>query len=289
MSNALPSDSSQGFVASIVIPAHNEERGIARSLTALLDGSGPFEIIVIANGCTDRTADVARSFGTLVRVIELAEPSKTAAVRAGNEASDVFPRVHLDADVTLSGADVLPLIEPLNRPEIVATAPCRVIPRDGCSLIVRWYYDVWERLPQVADGLFGRGAFALSREAQDRVNALPTVMSDDLAVSDAFTDDERTIVDTATVTVHPPRTVGDLLKRRVRVVAGTTQASQLGIRRSDSTTTPATLAKLAKERPALIPRLCVFAGITVIARLRARKFTAAGDFTTWQRDESSRM
>lgn len=288
MSNALPPDPGHKFIASVVIPAHNEERGIGRNLAALLDGSHALDIIVVTNGCTDRTAEMARSVAASIRVIELSEPSKAHAVRVGNAASDVFPRIHLDADVTLSGADLLRLLEPLSRPEILATAPRRVIPRDGCGLIVRWYYDVWEQLPQVRDGLFGRGAFVLSREAQERVNALPPVMSDDLAVSDSFSPAERVVVDAATVTVRPPRAVSDLLRRRIRVAAGNAQAGQLGVRRQDSATTTATLLQLAKERPSLIPRLGVFIFITAIARFRARRYIAAGDFTTWQRDESSR-
>lgn len=288
MSNALPSEPGHEFVASVVIPAHNEERGIAGNLTALLDGAHALDIIVVTNGCTDRTAEMARGIAASIRVIELSEPSKANAVRVGNAASDVFPRIHLDADVTLSGADLLHLLEPLSRPEILATAPRRVIPRDDCSLLVRWYYDVWEQLPQVRDGLFGRGAFVLSREAQERVSALPHVMSDDLAASDSFSPAERIVVDAATVTVRPPRTVSDLLRRRIRVAAGNAQAGQLGVRRQDSATTTATLLQLAKERPSLIPRLGVFVVITAIARFRARKYIAAGDFTTWQRDESSR-
>lgn len=271
-----------------MIPAHNEERGVVRNLTALLDGSCSLDVVVVANGCTDRTADVARVCAPTVRVIELAEPSKTAAVRAGNAASDVFPRVHLDADVTMTGKDLLRLLAALNQPHVLAAAPRRVIPRDGCSPWVRWYYDVWEQLPQVAGGLFGRGAFALSREAQERVSALPAVMSDDLATSDAFAPTERAIVDDATVTVRPPRTVADLLRRRIRVVVGNAQAAQLGVRRDDSATTPATLLRLGRDHPALIPRIGVFALITMIARFRARSFTSVGDFTTWQRDESSR-
>lgn len=294
MSPTSTSDDGREFVASVVIPAHNEERGIARNLTALLGGrdllddGGALDVLVVCNGCTDRTAEVARGFEPHVRVIEISTASKSAAVRAGNAASDVFPRVHLDADVALAGGDVLRLLEPLGRPGVLATAPRRVVPRDGCSPFVGWYYDVWEQLPQVADGLFGRGAFALSRTAQERVSALPTVMSDDLAASDAFDDAERLIVETATVTVWPPRTVGDLLRRRMRVVTGNAQASQIGVRRQDSATRISTLAHLARKQPALIPRIGVFVVITVIARLRARSAVRSGDFTQWQRDESSR-
>lgn len=288
MSTTSPSDPGDGFVASVVIPAHDEERGIARNLTALLDGSARLDVLVVCNGCTDRTAEVARRFAPQVRVIEIPEASKSAAVRAGNAASAVFPRLHLDADVALSGADVLRLIEPLGRPGVLATAPRRVIPRDGCSPLVRWYYDVWEQLPQVGSGLFGRGAFALSRTGQDRVSALPTVMSDDLAASDAFSDAERLVVDSATVTVWPPRTVGDLLRRRIRVITGTTEARQAGLQRRDSTTHLSTLAQLGRQRPALIPRIGVFVAVTAVARLRARRAARSGTASTWQRDESSR-
>jgi hypothetical protein len=288
VSTAPTSEPPPGFVASVVIPAHDEERGIARSLAALLDGSGPFDVVVVCNGCTDRTAEVARRFEPQVRVLEIAEASKAAAVRTGNTATAVFPRLHLDADVVVTGADLLRLLEPLDRPGMLATAPRRVVPRDGCSPVVRWYYDVWEQLPQVDGGLFGRGAFVLTRAAQDRVSALPAVMSDDLAVSDAFDDHERVVVDAATVTVWPPRTVRDLLRRRVRVATGTRQAGQQGVRRRESVTRPGTLVEMARRRPVLLPRIAVFVAVTVVARLRARRFTRSGDFTTWQRDESSR-
>ena len=57
----------------IIIPAHNEEASIGRCLSALLSGSHPgeFEIIVVCNGCSDGTANVARGFGSTVRVVEL--------------------------------------------------------------------------------------------------------------------------------------------------------------------------------------------------------------------------
>lgn len=288
MGTEQTSTTRRGFVASAVVPAHDEERGIARTLATLLDGSVDLDVVVVCNGCTDRTADVARGLGPPVRVIELTEPSKSAAVRAGNAATDVFPRLHLDADVTLSGADLAALLRALDRPGVLAAAPRRWIPRDRCSLLVRWYYDVWEHLPQVADGLFGRGAFVLSRAAQERVDALPAVMSDDLAVSDCFEATERVVVEDATVVVRPPRTVGDLLRRRVRVVTGNAQAEQLGVRRAGSATSVSTLVGLVRRHPGLAPQVVVFVAVTVVARLRARRYAGSGDFTTWLRDESSR-
>lgn len=277
-------------VASVIIPAHNEAAGIGRNLRALREGTrdGDLDVVVVCNGCTDRTAEVARQADPLACVIEIQQPSKAEAVRVGNAATDVFPRVHLDADIELNGRDVMHLLEPITRDRVLATAPRREVPRAGCSRWVRWYYDVWESLPQVESGLFGRGVVVLSEQAQARVTALPRMMSDDLGMSDAFSGDERRVVPGAVAVVHPPRTVRDLVRRRVRIATGNAQAAQLGVRRPTSRTSARTLLGLAVGRPGVALRLPVFVGVHVAAQLGARQALRAGDFTTWQRDESSR-
>ncbi len=276
-------------VASVVIPAHNEERVIGRNLTLLHEGwePGSLDVVVVCNGCTDATATAASLVSPDIRVIEIPEPSKEAAVRVGNLATDVFPRVHLDADVELSGADLRGLLEPLSE-GVLATAPRRVVPRDRASWLVRSYYEVWEKLPQVRSGLFGRGVIALSEEGQQRVSAMPKIMSDDLGLSEAFSPAERRIVEDAAVVVHPPRTARDLLRRRIRIATGNAQASELGIRQASSVTAPSVLARMALGDPALALRLPVFVGFGVAARWASHRAVRSGDFTTWLRDESSR-
>ena len=97
-------------LASVVIPAHDEARSIQRCLMSLRVGidTSALDVVVVCNGCTDDTARRARESWPGARVLELPVPSKAAAVRAGNAATDVFPRVHLDADVRLTGADLAP-------------------------------------------------------------------------------------------------------------------------------------------------------------------------------------
>lgn len=277
-------------VASVIIPAHNEAATIGRNLRALREGTrgDDLDVVVVCNGCTDRTADVARDADPRARVIEIAQPSKVEAVRVGNAATDVFPRIHLDADIELSGAHALELLEPITQDRVLATAPRRDVPRTGCSRWVRWYYDVWEALPQVEAGLFGRGVVVLSEEAQSRVAALPRLMSDDLGMSDSFTGEERRVVPGAVAVVHPPRTVRDLVRRRIRIATGNAQAGRLGVRRPSSRTSVRTLLALAVGRPGLAPRLPVFVAVHVAAQIGARRALRSGDFTTWQRDESSR-
>lgn len=63
----------------VIIPAHNEEAVIGRCLQTVLHDAPtayPFEIIVAANGCTDRTAELAAVSAPDARILEIAEGSK---------------------------------------------------------------------------------------------------------------------------------------------------------------------------------------------------------------------
>jgi 1,2-diacylglycerol 3-beta-glucosyltransferase len=64
---APPADATRRLVC--VVPAHNEEQGIARTVQSLLAATYPAalrRVLVVADNCTDRTADVARRAGALV-------------------------------------------------------------------------------------------------------------------------------------------------------------------------------------------------------------------------------
>lgn len=57
---------------SCVVPAYNAERFLPYALESLLEQTTPlFEVIVADNGSTDRTAEVAASYGGRVRVVAL--------------------------------------------------------------------------------------------------------------------------------------------------------------------------------------------------------------------------
>ena len=59
-------------LGSVVIPAHNEAKVIGRCLSGLLEGMAPgeLEVIVVCNGCTDGSEDVARQFLEHTAVLE---------------------------------------------------------------------------------------------------------------------------------------------------------------------------------------------------------------------------
>jgi cellulose synthase/poly-beta-1,6-N-acetylglucosamine synthase-like glycosyltransferase len=86
-----PPPATQHVNAVIIVPAHNEETGLAARLKALKDAAGEHRILVIADNCEDSTADIARSIGA--EVVERSDPEH----RGKGFALD-FARSHLEAD-----------------------------------------------------------------------------------------------------------------------------------------------------------------------------------------------
>ncbi len=60
-------------VISVVIPAYNEEKTIAKTLHSLAnqDTKIPFEIIIVDNNCTDNTIKVVRSFSKKLKMLKI--------------------------------------------------------------------------------------------------------------------------------------------------------------------------------------------------------------------------
>lgn len=277
-------------VASIIIPAHNESQVIGRLLSLLAESAcaGDFEIVVVANGCDDDTAEVARAFGPGIHVLSLSTASKREALIAGNRAATAFPRIYVDADVELGAPDVRALAAALSRPEILAAGPQLDLAMAGVPRLLRWYWDIWTRLPEVRQGLFGRGVVAVSEAGYERITKLPPVIADDLAASLAFSPAERTIEDDARVVVYPPRTFRDLIRIRVRAAIGTAQVEQTaGMPASTARTRLSDLADMAAKDPRLAPRVVLFALVAVVVRKKVARQQVAGD-APWLRDESSR-
>ena len=94
---------------SVIVPAFNEEDGIAivlEKLCAVLDDR--FEIIVVDDGSTDATAEIAGDFGCTV-ISHPANAGKASAVRTGIAAAAGDNIIVIDADDTYP-VDVIPEI-----------------------------------------------------------------------------------------------------------------------------------------------------------------------------------
>jgi glycosyltransferase involved in cell wall biosynthesis len=186
----------------VLIPASNEEALIGACLGALarsrgLDGWA--EVIVIANGCQDATADAARSQadsfaakGWTLTVIERAEGGKLAALDAGEAQARAGIRVYLDADVTVSPDLVAQLHDALDTDAPRYASGTLRITAQGWA--ARAYARIYRQVPFMAQGVPGCGVFAVNAAGRARWGAFPQIISDDTFVRLQFAPSERIAV-----------------------------------------------------------------------------------------------
>lgn len=185
---------------SILIPAHNEVGYIEPCLEALLssDPTGAdVEVIVMANGCTDATVQVARSFtdrfatkGWPLKVLDIAQGGKMGALNAGDHAAVHGGRIYVDADVVVTPPLMSQLAAVLDAqgPRYASGGP--VVVATG-STFTRVYTRFWASLPFCTHGVPGFGVFAVNREGRERWGEFPDIISDDTFVRLSFTPSER--------------------------------------------------------------------------------------------------
>ena len=105
----------------IIIPAHNEELGIEPTLKYLASLAGEFEVIVVDDGSSDRTAEIAETFGA--RVIKHRENKGVgAAVKTGvlQASNDIV--VIMDADGQHNPGDIPRLLSEMKDCDMVVGA-----------------------------------------------------------------------------------------------------------------------------------------------------------------------
>jgi glycosyltransferase involved in cell wall biosynthesis len=278
---------------SIVVPAHNESLVIARTLGEWVNSLGfdedEIDVVVVCNGCTDDTANIARRFGPAIRVMESDVASKTYALNLGDQACRSFPRIYIDADIVISLDALRALASRLDLGDVLAVAPTPDIDLTGCSWLVRLYYCIRSRLPSSSEGIGGSGVYALSDAGRRRFGQFPDVIADDTYVRVQFKPEERATLAHVKSRVFPPRTIRQVITVRTRGYIGTFELAkrfpELFGNRGE--TNNQTLTKLFKE-PRLWPGLLVYCFVTVFARWRAIVRSRAGA-SVWQRDDTSRV
>ena len=185
---------------SILIPAHNEVGYIEPCLEALLasdDTGGPVEVIVMANGCSDDTARVARGFlgrftskGWPLTVLNLEAGGKMGALNAGDATAMHGTRIYVDADVVVSTPLIAQLAQVLDTAEVRYASGSPVVQASG-SAFTRAYAKFWAGLPFCTHGVPGFGVFAVNHAARSRWTKFPDIISDDTFVRLNFTPSER--------------------------------------------------------------------------------------------------
>ena len=220
---------------SILIPAHNEVGYIEPCLEALLASTpvaAAVEVIVMANGCTDATVEVAQGYavrfadkGWPLTVLDLAQGGKMGALNAGDAVAAHGARIYVDADVIVSPPLIAQLADVLDAdgPRYASGGP--VVVAQG-SAFTQAYSRFWESLPFCTNGVPGFGVFAVNAAGRKRWDAFPDIISDDTFVRLSFAPDERLRV-SATYCWPMIEGLGQLIKVRRRQDIGVAEVRAL--------------------------------------------------------------
>jgi len=274
---------------SIVIPAHNEEQVIGRLLEGITHGvePGELEIVVVTNGCSDRTAEVAGAFPG-VTVVDSAVASKPAALNLGDATATGFPRMYLDADIEVDAAAVRAVGAALEGGDADLAAPKLHLEVGGASWAVRAFYDVWTRLPFVQNDLVG-GFYGLSEVARSRFEEFPDTMAEDFYVHALVPKSRRLAVPDHLYVVHPPLSLASLVRIQTRIQAANRRDRALfaDAAAEISAGHKRELLRLARQ-PRLVPRVGVYVGVMGWSKLRARLKNRSKAVGVWDRDTHAR-
>ncbi|WP_108484039.1 glycosyltransferase family 2 protein [Oceaniglobus ichthyenteri] len=183
---------------SVILPAHNEAGYIGPCLAALLASEcPPMQVIVVANGCTDNTGDVARGFarqardlGHTLSVIETPVGGKLNALTMGDGAATGDIRVYLDADVIVSPKVIAQIATALATPMPRYASGAPKVAR-AQSAVTRAYARFWQTLPFITHGTPGFGLFAMNAPGRARWGDWPDIISDDTFARLNFAPGER--------------------------------------------------------------------------------------------------
>ncbi|MFD3477494.1 glycosyltransferase [Streptomyces sp. NPDC058695] len=148
---------------SVIVPAYNEKECIANTLNSLAQSTHPIEIIVVDDGSTDGTKEIAESLGLPnVRVIRQENAGKPAALNNGvrNASYDIV--VMMDGDTVFEPDTVRQLVQPFASPDIGAVAGNAKVGNRNTVI------GAWQHIEYVM-------GFNLDRRMYDLLRCMPTI------------------------------------------------------------------------------------------------------------------
>lgn len=121
----------------VIIPAYNEETSVAETVRSVLEQTyPPARVIVVDDGSTDRTGELASQAGAEVIKPPKNTGSKADAQNYALKLTDTKYCMAIDADTTLAPDGIEKLILPLENEEVAAC----------CGFVIpRFVNTIWER------------------------------------------------------------------------------------------------------------------------------------------------
>lgn len=149
------------FELSVIVPAYEEAATIAEALRRL-DGELQrqplrYEVIVVSDGCTDGTPEIARELGLPnQRVVHYARnQGKGYAIRTGGALAEGRLVAFIDGDLDIHPSSLITLIDQLERTDVDAVVASKVHPDSSV------HYPAFRRLQSSVFRLAVRTLFSL--------------------------------------------------------------------------------------------------------------------------------
>ena len=217
---------------SVLVPAHNEAANIQRVLESLLGQitqvARIVEIVVVASGCTDETAEIARAIargkpGVVVHVQER-RAGKVAAIneylRIRNPRAEIV--VSCSADLHIAPDVIEKIAICLRDNPKVGMVGARPVPdNDTREIVGKMVSLLWEMHHRIAEHSPKMGELVAFRaDLIERVNELSVV--DEASVEDIIRSKGFALayLGDAVVTNHGPEELGEYFEQRRRIARG---------------------------------------------------------------------
>jgi glycosyltransferase involved in cell wall biosynthesis len=166
---------------SFVVPAHNEEQLLDRTLAALHEAADalaePYEVIVVDDSSSDQTAAIARARGAAVVSVQYRQIARTRNAGAGVAEGDIL--IFVDADTLVSPATLRATFEACRAGAVGGGATLRFDGRLApWTALARPVVDLLMRTCRVAAGCYffcTRPAFQAVGGFDERLFALEEI------------------------------------------------------------------------------------------------------------------
>ncbi len=215
---------------SFVIAVYNGEKFLERKLKTILSLNYPrdlMDILVVSDGSTDRTDEIARSFASQgVRFLRVPHGGKAAALNAAVPLVAGEILVLNDVRQTLDPDCLRNIIACFGDPKVGAVSPRTVIVEgdihEEATTSAYWRYEDWirQRLTRI-DSTFGySGAFAAMRRSLWTPLPPGTLLDDVYVPLKAFFQGYRILYEPTATMYDFPTVLQSEFRRKVRLQAG---------------------------------------------------------------------
>ena len=235
----LKKRNNQKPTVSVVIPAHNEERFIARCIDSVLGSDYPrekLEVIVVNDGSSDRTGEILNKYNGGIKIItrEVSSGTRAGTLNDGLKYAKGEIIIALDGDSYIKKSSIKKLVNHFDDDVGAVAAAMSGHQRKNMNLLEKFQvieYDVCIFIRKMLSAINGvyivpGPLSAFKREIFDELGYFDTTaITDDQEMTYRVQSSHYKVIGCTDAEVYSelPQTLGDLFKQRIRWNRGSLQ------------------------------------------------------------------